>query len=273
MKKIMIYLLAVGSIAGLASCKKNNFAVDTDPLKPLYAKFNISDSNGTYYIKSTNIPYKIPVGFTSVSDKDRTVNVSITTSTGAAVGVQYNAPTTFTMPAGKVVDTLLINGLFSGYPTSSRIDKLRIVLTDGDVPVAAYNKVVSLTMRKYCDVTLANLAGDYTRTYENGTYGPYTSTISNLVSTGATTATATLSNIYDSGISATIGLDWTNPADFKVTMAGQNTGFTSGGLPLFVRANTTGTKTFSSCDNTFTIALQLYTSSGVYDSWVMTMAR
>lgn len=269
----MIYMLVAGSIAGLASCKKNNMVVDKDPLTPSFAKFNTATTTGTYYIKSTNEPYKLPIGFTSVSDKDRTVNVTITTTTGAAAGVQYTAPATFTMPAGKTVDTLLINGIFAGYPLTSRVDVITITLTDGDVPIAAYNKAFTLTMRKYCDVVLANLAGDYTLTYENGTYGPYTSTISNLVSTGATTATATLSNIYDSGISATIGLDWTNPADFKVTMAGQNTGFTSGGLPLFVRTNSTGTKTFSSCDNTFTIALQLYTSAGVYDSWVMTMAR
>ncbi|MBL7751655.1 MAG: hypothetical protein JNN29_09720 [Chitinophagaceae bacterium] len=273
MKKLLIYMLVAGSIVSLASCKKNNMVVDKDPLTPSFAKFNVSATTGTYYIKSTNDPYKIPIGFTSVSDKDRVVNIAITTTTGAAAGVQYNAPATFTMPAGKAVDTLLINGLFSGYPSSNRVDVITITLNDGDVNIAAYNKTFTLTMRKYCDVILANLAGNYTQTYENGTYGPYTSALSNFVSTGATTATATLSNIYDSGISATIGLDWTDPTNFKVTMAGQQTPYTSGGLPLFVRANSTGTKTFSSCDNTFTLALQLYTTAGVYDSWVMTMAR
>ncbi|MBI1343933.1 MAG: hypothetical protein GC171_13450 [Terrimonas sp.] len=273
MKKTLIYMLVAGSILSLASCKKNNLVVDKDVTPPSFAKFNTSATSGTYYIKSTNNTYRLPIGFTTVSDKDRTINISYESSTGAAAGVQYNAPSSFVMPAGKALDTLTISGLYSGYPSSTRIDILKITLTDGDVPANDYNKVFTLTMRKYCDVVLANLAGDYTLTYENGSYGPYTSTISNIVSTGATTATATLSNIYDSGISATIGLDWTDPANFKVTMASQSTGFTSGGLPLLVRANATGVKTFSSCENTFSIALQLYTSAGIYDSWQMTMAR
>jgi len=269
-------LFVIGITAlSIVSCKKNNLVVDRGSTltPPSTAKFNVSDTNGTYYIKSSNEAYTIPVGLTTVSDKDRTVNFTYTSSTGATAGVQYNAPASLIIPAGEALQSLVIQGLYSGYPSSSRVDKLQVSITGGDATPNDYKKTVLLTLRKYCDVVLANLSGTYANTYENGSYGPYPTTLTNIVSTGATTATATLSNIYDSGISATIKLDWTDAANFKVSVAPQATQYTYGGNTLYVRSNATGTKTFSSCENTFNIAMQLYTSAVIYDSWQMTMAR
>jgi hypothetical protein len=282
MKKNMFkYIIPGILLISMAACKKNNFVVDRDPLiAPEAARFIItppvSNNYYRYFIQDNPAPgstYSLPVGITTVSGAERKVKFTYT-SWGAVAGVQYTVPAEITIPAGSATGTLTVQGLFAGYPTGRKDTvKIKIASGDGYVKPNAYQDSVMLIMQKYCNVVLANLGGDYTRTYENGTYGPYTSSVINLTSTGATKATATLTNIYDSNISATIGLDWTDPGAFKVTMAAQQTQYTSGGLPLFVRANPSSTSTFSSCDNTFTLYLQLYTTAGVYDSWTMTMAR
>jgi hypothetical protein len=258
----------------IISCKKNNLVVDQDVVPPAYAKFNVrtaADTAATYYVRNTNTPFKIPIGTTTVSDKDRTIQLCYT-STSAVAGAQYNAPATIVIPAGKVIDSLSIQGLFAGYPTSSRVDVLFIKICGGDVPASAYWATYKLTMRKYCDVVLANLAGSYTRTFE-GTYGPYTSIVTNLVATSGTTATATITNIYDSDISANVTFDWTDPTAFKVIMLPQQTQYAVGGQPLFIRANPSTASSFSSCDNTITLNLQLYTSAGLVDQWTSSMAK
>lgn len=278
MKKKFLYILSTGLVAfGLGSCDKNTEVIDKDVTPPPYAKFNTmaaADTIRTYYVTNGGPAYKIPVGITNVSGAARTVQFTYT-SRAAVAGTQYNAPASMSFPAGKVLDSLSVQGLFSGYGSASRVDTLKIAINgSGDVKANAYKNNFYLIMRKYCDVLLANLGGSYTRTFENGTYGPYTSTVTGVTSTGATSATATLNNIYDSGISGTITFNWADPAAFSVTIpAGQNTGFTSGGLPLLLRGTPGKTSTFSSCDNTLTLYLDLYTTAGLYDTWTMTMAR
>src|SRR5687767_2956010 len=92
----------------IVSCKKNNLVVDQDVTPPAVAKFNVraaADTAATYYISSANKPFKIPIGITTVSDKDRTIQLCYT-STSAVAGSQYTAPATIVIPAGKVLDSL-----------------------------------------------------------------------------------------------------------------------------------------------------------------------
>lgn len=239
------------------------------------AEFTNAAVLGKYFItNSASSVFKIPVGITNVSSQSRTVNFSVSSPTGAAAGTQYTlAGSSIVIPANTAVDSISLKGLFAGYPGSRR-DTLVFKITGGDVGVFTGAETYKVVMQKYCDVTLAGLGGNFTKTYENGSYGPYVSTVTNVTSTGATTATAKLNNIYDSGISGNITFNWTDPAAFFVTIpSGQNTGFTSGGLPLLLRGTPGKTSTFSSCDNTLTLYLDLYTTAGLYDTWTMTMAR
>lgn len=256
------------------SCKKNNLVVDQDVIPPAYAKFNVriaEDTAATYYITGAAKPFKIPIGITTVANKDRTIQFCYTSATATA-GVQYNAPASIVIPAGKVLDSLSIQGLLAGYPLSSRVDVVYIKICGGDVPASAYWNTFKLTIRKYCNVILANLGGDYDNTFE-GSYGPYTSSVTNLTTTSATTATAIITNIYDSGISAIATFDWTDPAAFNVTIEGQQTQYTDGGLPIFVRTDPATASSFSACDNTITLNLQLYTSAGLLAEWTSSMAK
>jgi hypothetical protein len=268
-----LILLAVG----FAACKKNNYVVDQDPLTPgAVAKFNVlktADTAGLYYIRNAGPTFNIPVGINTVSDKDRVVNLCYT-STNAVQGVQYNGPTSITIPAGKTVDTLRIQGLFAGYPTSTRVDTVYVKICGGDVPASAYWSTYRIIMRKYCDVVLATVAGAYNNTNEYTSsgafsYGPYATTVTNLtmVAGSTTKATGTLNNLYDDGwnpITATF--DWTDPAAFKVTIASQPTGKSYSGAPTNVRTSTTGTNTFNSCDRSITLAIDLVNGSTVIAS-------
>lgn len=281
-KNIFKYIIPGMLLIGAVACKKNNMVVDKDPIiPPEAARFIVSppSSNNyySYFIQQNPAPgsqYVLPIGVTTVSNSERKIKLTYT-SLRAVAGVQYTAPTEITIPAGQTTANLNFQGLFAGY-AGGRKDTVKIKITsaDGFVKPNAYRDSVMLIVQQYCPVVLNDLAGNYTKTYENGTYGPYTTSLTNLTSTGATTATATLTNIYDSGITGTIGLDWTVPGGFKVTVASQSTGFTSGGLPLMLRSNPNNTtSTFNSCNQTFTIYMQLYTSAAIFDTWTMTMAR
>lgn len=277
-KLILNKLLPVLVIAIIvaSSCKKNNIVQDQTVIPPAYAKFNTvkaNDTVGTYYIRSSNDVYKLPIGVTNVSDKDRTIN--FTYSSTAVQGTQYNAPSSIVIRAGEAVDSLEISGLFAGYPLASRKDTLKIEITGGDVPKSPYKGTYYLILRKYCDVILSDFDGDYTNTDDNGTYGPYLTTVTpgSGVSTGATTATITIENIWDPGVpvTTTVELDWADPANFKVTVPDQ-----AYFAPANIWIRGTGNGTFSSCDQTFQLRYDLYdiTDGSLFaGSQVTTMRR
>src|SRR6202012_4365066 len=147
----------------------------------------------------------------------------------------YNAPTSVTIPAGKVIDSLPISGLFAGYPTG-RVDKLDIAIVGGNVPSSTFNDTFRLVMQKYCPPVLSDLVGSYTNCNDyqgtidnNGLIGgPYTATVSNPVSTGPTSGTIVIKNLAfilplalgyppysptDPAVATgiTVSLDWSKP--------------------------------------------------------------
>jgi hypothetical protein len=262
------------------SCKKNNLVIDKEVIAPAYAKFNttqLTDTMGTYYIKSSNDPFKLPVGVTNVSNADRTIQF---TYTGTAVqGTQFTAPASIVIKAGEALDSLTISGLFAGYPSSDRKDTVTIAISGGDVPASAYKGKYYLILRKYCDVILPDLYGDYDFCWDNGIgtgYGPYSTSIvdGSAVSTGATTGTIQISNLWDYGLPSkvTVNLDWADPANFKITIPDQKY-ITSEDLWI---KGTELPGTFSSCDQTFVLRYTLYfksTGTNYYANQVTTLAR
>jgi hypothetical protein len=114
------------------------------------------------------------------------------------------------------------------------------------------------------------LLGAYDKTFENGSYGPYTSTIKDITAATATSAKAIITNIYDNNIEAVATFNWSTAGNFTVVIPSQQVG-TLSGAPLFLR--TTAPGKFTYCINTLTIPLELYTATGTFDAWTMTMAR
>lgn len=281
MKKItgLLGLVACATVA-LTGCDKTK---EYDVIVPPSQATFLYKSIGTYYIKNApTSTYKIPIGLTKASSTPTVVNVTVTSNTGAQLGTQYTLPSlSVTIPAGKVVDTLVVNGIFSGYNTPTpRVDTLKFAIQSGDYPKSDYNDTFKLVLRKYCDVLESELVGDYnsTRDYYNVTTASastYNATISNWTSTGATTATVLIKNL---GATADVGfgpflptdgaatgltavLDWTNPANFTITVASQPY---VASLYTYGASTISGSGTFSSCDQTFSINYVVRVSAGSF---------
>jgi|JI7StandDraft_1071085.scaffolds.fasta_scaffold10813_3 hypothetical protein len=267
------------SIASLAmvvlftSCKKNNYSVDVDAIQtPERAQFvpNNGINRVDYYVTSAGAAYKIPVGITSVSTVDRTLNLTYSSRTAVA-GQQYSAPASIVIKAGQALDTLSFAGIFAGYP-SGRKDTVKIKFSG--IEGVSLRDSFELIMTKYCDVIPANLAGNYANTKEYTSSGAlsypstggYLTQVKNMTSTGATSASLAFANLYDNGwndITAT--MTWATPSTFTVTIPSQLTG---DGLRVRTSTAAGAVSTFSSCDNTFTLDVDLLnpTSGAVLSS-------
>lgn len=258
---------------GLFSCSKD----DNKILQPGQVVFFVPTPTVGNYRITNNEVFKIPVGLTSPlsSGKTMTVNISSSSTTGAVEGSEYTYNKTVSFSADKIVDTIYVQANLAKY-TAGEKDTISFTFSDPSVASPNLNSSFTVNISGPCfegDIAFADLLGDYPETYENGSYGPYTSSITDLVSGGSpNTSKATINNIYDNGISAQATFDYSTVGAFTVTVDPQATGFGIGGLPLFVRTTPGTTSTFSYCNKTFTIYLDLYTSNGLYDSWVMTMA-
>lgn len=266
----IIMVLAILLTTAFSSCKKNNAAVDVSITVPDAAEFIPQNSVNrvSYYVNSAGTPYKVPVGITNVSTIDRTIGFTYTSRT-ALPGVQYSAPASIVIKAGTAIDFLPFTGLFSGFP-AGRKDTVKVKFSG--INGIAFKDSFELILQKYCDVVLTSLAGNYPNSKEYTSasatalnYGPYLTTIptATLVSTGATTATGRITNLFDDGwLPITANFDWTDPANFKVTIVSQSVGKSYGGQPAFVKTSATPASTFSSCDNTITLRLDVTNAAG-----------
>ncbi|SJZ80963.1 hypothetical protein [Sediminibacterium ginsengisoli] len=284
---VPVTVLAIAGV--MASCDKNKaYPIITPPTEASF----LTATSGTYYVKNDpNSVFKIPVGTTTLSSSARNVTVSVTSPTGATAGTQYTLPsTTVSIPGGKVVDSLAVKGIFSGFP-GTRVDTLTFNITGGDVPASSYNKQYKLVMRRYCDVISTDLTGNYanSRDYDRALTGTasaskYTASISNWTSTGPTSATVLIKNLAVTGdigfgpfaptdpaaTGLTATLDWSNPANFTVTIPTQNY---VASLYTYGQSTISGSGTFSSCDQTFTITTTVRVAAGSFTAVVSTLIK
>lgn len=261
MKRYNILALAVLIVAFVISCKKSTEIITPPPMGHFTGL-----SSGSYAVDSPGRIYKIPVARNDASTQGA-VTVSITSPTGAVEGTQYTVnKKTFDMAVGQAVDTLIIYGNQAQYLTG-RKDSLIISITQPD-PADYLPSTFVLKMTGPCfegSVELPDLAGTYGNTKEYDStgaysYGPYNVQLTDLTSTGATTATGKLVNLYDDGWNdIPVNLDWSDPANLKVDIPMSNTGKSYGGSgqPTYVVSSGTGDHTFSYCHQTFTISIDL----------------
>lgn len=265
-----ILIPIVAAVMLLTGCDKNQ------PYDAVVAPAQVHFTNNAgvsakylpYYVSNdASSNYDVTVGSTDVSSSDRTVTYKVTSPSGAVAGTHYTISNggTVTIPAGAATANIKVHGIFAPYASGTRKDTLIFTLTEPSVSPAKFLDTVRLVLQRYCNVTLAGIEGPYTRTFE-GTYGPYTSTVINVTSTSATTATGTITNVYNSGITANnVVFNWSNPANFTVTIPEQNTGLMGSGYQIWIRTSSGSGNTFSSCDQTidFKIDLLAKTATGV----------
>lgn len=267
--KICCLLLFVSSFV-FFSCKKDNKI--TPP--PAASEFIGAGTIGEYFVKNdANSVFKIPIGITNVSTSPRTITFSVTSPTGATQGQQYTLTgNSVVIPAGTAVDSISLKGIYAGYSTPGRIDTLIFTITGGDPQIFKGFETYKVVIRGYCDVIESQITGSYTNTidYFGSTTdnpsgaGPYTTMVTNWVSTSPTTATANIvnlgaspdagwggpyfatSSVTNPGIKVTF--DWTNPASFAVTIKSQPYFDDGSGVSTI-----SGSGTFSACTDVITI--------------------
>lgn len=279
MKKTLIFFAAILALV-FAACKKENMAIDVDPLTPKEAarfilpNLRLQDSTRSYFIPTSNAPMKIPVGFTTASDKDRTISFSFT-SNDAVAGTHYEAPASITIPAGKTVDTLFVKGLYTGFGSASQIDTLVIRIVEGGTAAGSPYILptrITLYLRQFCteSAPLINmLLGAYNNTMEDlggSGYGPYTTTITSVTPLTATSARIAVTNIWDTGWGPIdFILDWSAatpttqvvPADVPDSDGGDlNPAYA--GTTVAVRQHASAlTGTYSFCNQRLVLKMQL----------------
>lgn len=259
----VFYICCTGlALISLASCKKNNVVAGRDVRPPAFAKFSTimaGDTTASYFIRSTNEPFKIPVGITNVTSQDRTVHF-IYSSPTAIQGQQYSAPSSIVIPAGKAVDSLTVTGIFSSYDIPGRVDTVEISISGDDVTPSPYKSHYTLYLRKYCDVDINSFTGTYANCIDDGNYGPYVIEVLSATSTGSTSGYLMIGNLWDAGgAPIRVDLDWSDPSKFTTSVpAGQKLYMDNDIGQTFVKPN--GLGSFNSCDNTFTLKYQVYAS-------------
>ena len=269
------------SLLLLTGCKKDAIVTPNQQLS-LFAS-----SGGSYFITdNANSTFKIPVGITRIPDKDQKIEFTVTSPSGAVEGQQYKLSShTITIPAGKTVDSLSLNGIFSAYPTG-RVDTLIFTITGGDIPSMIGSNIYTLVLQKYCQVDLNALLGDYNNSFDNQTpdmYGPYTATVVSATATGPTSAKLMIKHFGDDGFGPFSGsdpsfatgiivnIDWTDPANFFTTIPTQPLGAYPGYGMITIAG--VGKGFFSSCDNIITVSYKATVSAGSFGNFVTVLKR
>ena len=260
-----LILLCVTSLALVTGCKKS----ESFDIPPEFATF-ANMTSGSYEVTGPNVSYKIPVGLSTISAQDRTINILVTSPTGAVEGTHYTlSSTSVVIPAGQALDSITVQGVYSQY-LSGRKDSLIFTIIEPGAKPSDYNNTFTLFMRGPCfasdldGTTVQDLLGTYADTRETTStggspYGPYTTNIKNFQLVTPTTGKVRIANIYDNGwtdVEAT--LDWTDVNNPLVTIARQPTGTNyAAGQPMDVRSNLTSPSTFNYCTQTFNLSIDI----------------
>src|SRR4051812_39264612 len=196
MKTLYSLFLASLVIMMAPRCTKTN---DNLHIPPELVTFT-GQKSGTFFVLSNNSTFKIPVGLTTVSNTDRTITVNVTSPTGAVEGTHYTiTKKTIVIPAGKVVDSIEVKGILAPY-AAGRKDTLIFSFADQGIKSGDFNNTYKLFVRGGCsetDIVLSDFIGTYANTNEvwgTSPYGPYTTTVSAVKQTSATTGEITVTN-------------------------------------------------------------------------------
>jgi hypothetical protein len=277
MNRILSYtFLGVIAIVALASCKKNNLVIGKDVTAPAFAKIGTwlnGDSTGTYVVKSTNAPFKIPIGITNVSDKDRTINFSYTSAT-AVEGVHYTAPKSLVIKAGEALDSLAITGIFASFNDDvTKSHLLKISISGGDVKVNPIKVNYNLTMKMYWDADVNAFSGtyiiqDYTGGAEDG--DPYEVEVTPVSGNGPQT-TVNIKGLWGRNELVKVVLNWSDRTKGTTTVpkAAFYNHSTYGALTI----NPNGTGKFSTVDNTMTIGYENTVSAGSFGKYTSDLIK
>lgn len=257
----------------LFSCKKNNTI--TPPASPFseIATLGANDTVGTYVIRKNNAPYKIPIGISNISNKDRTLQISYSSPT-AVQGQQYNAPTSIVIPAGTSVDSLAITGIFDGFSTVTRVDVLTITISGGDVSTRGQKSNYILKLKKYWEAPTDIFQGIYTiQDYTGGAPdgGPYAVELS-LVSANGPTLNMKVVGLWGFATPLNFTMNWIDLEHGTTVVPTQAWVPNLFGYGLST-VKTVGTGTFTVDPNKLTISYNPTVSAGSFGNYISELTK
>ncbi len=251
---ICLLLVAASSILG-TSCKKKDITV------PPFVSF-FTATSGNYIIAEPSSIYKIPIGLTQPSDGNKTVTISVASSTGAVEGTHFTLnKKTFSFIKGQAIDTLVVSGIQSQY-LAGRTDVIEFTIAEGDGSHSAtLSKKFTLNVQGPCfdgDIDNINvIAGSFANSTDPDE-PKYTATITDMTLLTTTTATAKVGNLWAWFGPVTINFDWTDPNNTIVSIPVQQTNRTyAAGQPFLIRTTPGTVSKFSVCDQEITIIADL----------------
>lgn len=265
-KKISCMIVIAGMLYAAVSCKK-----EKTEIPPTKAHFTFLTSGAYFVTNDAGTVYKIPIGLTAASSKDETIEFSITSPSGAVEGQQYTVDKkSITIPAGKVVDTILVRGKFDGY-ASGRKDTLSFRIT-GATALPGLDKY-DLYVQQYCPVNINEFSGQYeAQDYYDGDPdgGAYIVELTPGTTTGST-GKLTMVGLWGISIPVTINLNWEDPANFSTEIA---TGlwFVHGTYGQST-IRPIGKGTFTSCDNAFVLEYEATVALGSFGHYTTTLRK
>lgn len=222
----------------------------------------VGDKNQTYSLEDASSgTFKVTVGTTDVAATDRIVTYKVTSKTGAVEGTEYTLSPAgaVTIPAGKTTADIVITGDYIHYE-SGRKDTLLFTLGEPSIKVADFMNEAVVVMRGPCfdgDVTLSEMAGDYANSTD-ADEPLYTVKVTGLEETSPTTGKGVIANLWNGSAPVIITFDWTDPTNIKTAIAWQPMGFDyAAGNPYAIRTTPGKKSTFSICDQTITLRVDL----------------
>ena len=204
----------------LQSCKKT----DQSPVQVSQPHFLISQ--GVYLVnQSGNDAYSIGVSLDKPLTVETKVDIMVTSPTNAINGKQYSLTnSSATIPAGQTSGQFNLTADYTKM-TPGQDDTLLLQLSVNG-STSTLKQVFTLVLRAIPGCPIAD-ANDFLGVYANTTeifgtgspYGPYSTRVDSVYQTSATSAVIAVGNLYDAGWNnIKFKLDWSNPANYTVTL-------------------------------------------------------
>ena len=138
-------LVALGLL--LWSCQANEVGTYDGP-----SQIHFMESKGSMIINDTNPEFTIEVGVSKAVDIDRSFNVKVDIDNSSAIeGQSFELVNNkVTIPAGEVLGSIVVKGLFEGAEPLGQVLKLNLGADNSD-EVAKYSNTFTLDLFKFCD--------------------------------------------------------------------------------------------------------------------------
>ncbi len=249
MKRSIIKILSILAVVGVFYGCSNKDPYDII-LPPELASFSSGTSSVFGVPNDPNAVVKIPVGFTTVSDKDRQIQFTITTPDAAKADFTVlNNP--ITIKAGAASDSLIIKGNYNSFTNSDDVDSVYISINASNgVKPASFNNSYKLALRRFCPTNVADFSGNFvvvSDAFEDLSPG-------NIVPLTQINATQ-FSFRYPSATNAVPIVLTINPSTNAITIDRQTIGTEWSWQPTYKNPSVQGTGTYEPCNKVLTLAM------------------